>query len=333
MIVIYMERQQSLITWLTSLQIYQNNSLELISGDASFRRYYRFTNTDGETCIAVDAPVDTEKNQEFVAIAKGFAKVGIKAPIVYAVDYQHGFMVLSDGGDVLLSERLSITSAPQQYKQSLDTLILIQSVLDYNDYVLPNYDQGLLDNEFSLFTEWLLDVHLAMDLTSQQQTMLAEIHLLLSQNFVDQPQVCVHRDYHSRNIMLTAADKPFIIDFQDAVLGPCTYDAVSLLRDCYVRWPDELVSNCLQDWHQAHYPQYPWLTFKRWFDLTGIQRHIKAAGIFARLNHRDGKSSYLSDIPNTLQYIVDVAAEYPETCVLSVFVKNEVLSKFKSDAL
>lgn len=327
-----MTREQQLIEWLDNQGLYRPDSLLLISGDASFRRYFRFETPENEILIGVDAPVDTENNPGFVAIAEGLLRVNVPVPIVHAVNYEQGFMALSDGGDELLSQHLSSQTFVQRYNQSLECLLNIQACKVTQDYALPAFDSALLKSEFSLFTEWLLKVHLDYQTTPQQEAMLIAVYDSLEKIFFEQPQVFVHRDYHCRNILLKD-DSPFIIDFQDAVTGPVTYDAVSLLRDCYVRWPQDAILDILAAWHREHFSEYSWEQFKRWFDLTGIQRHIKAAGIFARLNHRDGKSGYLNDIPNTLQYIVEVARDYPELMNFSTFVEKTVLPMVEAKLL
>ena len=308
------DRQQSLQKWvidaLASSSEVPQGSLEVVSGDASFRRYFR-QSTDATTYIAVDAPPDKENSEPFVRIAESWFVQGIHVPQVIKADLEQGFMLLSDMGDQLLLPLLNDASAEGLYHQALDSLIGIQKTrID-----LPLYDEALLDREMALFTDWYLGEHLGLTLTSQEQHMLRETFEVLRESALGQIQVPVHRDYHSRNIMVCEDDTLGIIDFQDAVLGPITYDVVSLLRDCYVAWPMEQVEQWAQDYFAK--AREAGLVgaisdeqLMLWFDWMGIQRHLKAVGIFARLNHRDGKTGYMNDIPRTLNYIVEVSAKY-----------------------
>jgi aminoglycoside/choline kinase family phosphotransferase len=299
-----------------------------VSGDASFRRYYRF-NVDSRSYIAVDAPPETENTESFVNIAQAYHDAGVRVPNILGVNVNQGFMYLEDFGNTLLGSVLDNSNYPYYYAKALKQLVEIHSVSDIEGELLPSFDNELLNREYGLFTDWLLSTHLGMVLTDQEDAMLKNTFHVLSKNFVEQPQGGVHRDYHSRNIMVLDNEALGIIDFQDAVVGPITYDAVSLLRDCYVRWPEDGIYDVLKAWHNEYFTTYEWDTFKRWFDLTGIQRHIKASGIFARLNHRDNKSLYLEDIPRTLNYIVDVGKQYDELSSFTHFVEQKVLPTLK----
>ena len=223
------------------------------------------------------------------------------------------------------------------YGDALGALATLQACTPDNA-ALPAYDRVLLLNEMELSREWLVGKHLGLSLDDTQTGVINSVFELLAENALAQPRVCVHRDYHSRNLMQTASNNPGILDFQDAVIGPLTYDLVSLLRDCYIEWPRARV----EDWalgyqdlalqsgilHAEHDdPQQ----FLRWFDLMGMQRHLKAAGIFARLMHRDGKAGYLQDIPRTLGYVVDVAGRYDELHVFGRFIDTEVLSRLSAE--
>lgn len=308
------DRQQSLQKWvidaLASNSEAPQGSLEVVSGDASFRRYFR-QYTEGTPYIAVDAPPEKENSLPFVSIAKAWFEQGIQVPKVIKADLEQGFMLLSDMGDQLLFPLLNEASAEGLYHQALDDLVAIQQTR----YELPAYDAELLDREMALFTDWFLGEHLGFELSTQEQNMLDDTFAVLRESALGQVQVPVHRDYHSRNIMVCDDDSLGIIDFQDAVYGPITYDVVSLLRDCYVAWPMEQV----QQWAQDYFAKARDAgllgaisdeQLMLWFDWMGIQRHLKAVGIFARLNHRDGKTGYMNDIPRTLNYIVEVSAQY-----------------------
>ena len=308
------DRQQSLQKWVidalaSNLEAPQG-SLEVVSGDASFRRYFRQP-SETATFIAVDAPPEKENSQSFVTIANAWGEQGVAVPKVIKADLEQGFMLLSDMGDQLLLPLLNDASAEGLYHQALDALIGIQQTT----HALPAYDAPLLDREMALFTDWFLGEHLGLELTPQEQSMLQETFAVLRESALGQVQVPVHRDYHSRNIMVLEDDTLGIIDFQDAVHGPLTYDVVSLLRDCYVAWPLEHVQQWAKDYFEK--ARAAGLVgaisdeqLMLWFDWMGIQRHLKAVGIFARLNHRDGKTGYMNDIPRTLNYIVEVTGQY-----------------------
>lgn len=304
-----------------------NAELEVVSGDASFRRYFRLRAGSGDgqplSWIAVDAPADKEDNPRFVAIAQRWRGHQVAVPEVLAHDFDQGFMLLQDFGDQLLWPALHDADDPGQrtrlYRAAIEQLLHIQS-LAADD--LPRYDQTLLDQEMALFRDWLCLRLLGMTLTPAEQQMLQTTFALLRQRALAQPQVVVHRDFHSRNLMLLSSDSGSeaallgVIDFQDAVCGAASYDLVSLLRDCYVRWPDELVQQlALEYWQQATAAGIVHNSAEQFlhdFDWMGLQRHLKAAGIFARLHLRDGKDGYLNDIPNTCRYLLDISGRYAE---------------------
>lgn len=317
-------RQKALIKWINSQPDFSCDQLQIVSGDASFRRYFRF-DCHARSIIAVDAPPEFEDSQRFVQVAQAYSKYNVPVPKVLSADFSLGFYCLEDFGDKQFADDLSIENCREKYTLALSYLPDIQACQSTEVGLLPKYDEALLSSEFYLFSHWLVEIHLNMSPTEDEKSVMQNAFAFLQKDFMAQPQVGVHRDYHSRNLMELDEKNLGIIDFQDAVIGPVTYDAVSLLRDCYQDWPDEIVIALLKDFHQQHYTQYSWLQFKRWFDLTGMQRHIKASGIFARLCHRDGKSSYLNDIPHTLNYLIEVGQNYPE---LSDFVKL-VRSKVK----
>ena len=342
-------RVQLLNRWLC--EQFAVNSLELtsITGDAGFRCYSRFV-IGNQSFIAVDAPDDKSNNQGFIAIQSAFLKKGLSVPKIVAKDLQKGFFCLSDFGELLFSDTLTSATMNEQYRKAIDLLPLIASLQIDSSYVLPCYDRQFIITELEIFVEWLLAEHLAIELNTEDKQSLDLCFDVLVENALQQPQVVMHRDYHSRNIMMLANGDLGIIDFQDAVLGPITYDIVSLLRDCYVRWPDFEVkslftyfcqlmseSDCLKD-HDVQDTSLEDTSFEnislkgisavqwqRWFDLTGLQRHIKAAGIFARLNYRDNKNGYMKDIPLTLAYIRDISALYPELSFLHGLVNNTVI--------
>jgi len=312
-------RLQQLQQW-AQQALQQPIRIEVISGDASFRRYFRVS-TDTQVLIAMDAPPEKEDSKPFVDIAQQLEAQLVHVPHIQALDLKQGFMLLEDLGDVQMLDRLLQDGKPvpamaeQHYGDALRALLHIQTHVDGSK--LPPYDRALLSREMNLFTDWLLGTHLAVELSPADKNIIQLSFNALIASALEQPQVFVHRDYHSRNLMvLDSTDKgsPGIIDFQDAVYGPITYDLVSLLRDCYIAWPRAQVHNWVASYHNevllnglcsCDLP-----TFQRWFDFMGVQRHLKAIGIFARLNHRDGKPGYLDDIPRTLAYIENVCTEY-----------------------
>lgn len=304
--------------------------MEIVSGDASFRRYFRLYAL-GRSWIAVDAPADKEDNPRFVSIDKQWYQQGINVPKVIAHDFEQGFMLLEDFGDQLLwhvvhAEGVSLKEVENYYRQSINELMKIQD-LPADD--LPVYDADLLMREMQLFTDWLIDKQLKLELSDAERQMLQHTFELLKDRALAQPQVAVHRDYHSRNIMVCPDGRLGIIDFQDAVKGPVTYDLVSLLRGCYVRWPSTLVDELAASYWEYARPRAIYLddfaTFRQDFDWMGIQRHLKAAGIFARLNLRDGKDTYLADIPNTCQYLVEQSAAYEDLADFHQWLKERFM--------
>ena len=312
------QRRDHLNQWLheqlVSSQRYQGEPqpLAVVSGDASFRRYfrYRYAVADGQaSVIGVDAPPDKENSAPFVKVARHLLRAGVPVPELLALDLNQGFMMLSDFGDRLLLPALTHDTVEGYYGTAMRTLLDIM-LADFSDAPLPLYDQSLLRREMELFREWFCGVHLQLNLTTEENHRLDEVFAWLEQQSLAQPQVTVHRDYHSRNLMLLDDGKLGVLDFQDAVHGPITYDLISLLRDCYIRWPAEQV----KEWtlrfadrlrRAGLVGDVDDATFWRWFNAMGAQRHLKVAGIFARLNHRDGKPGYLNDIPLTLQYLIE----------------------------
>lgn len=287
------------------------------SSDASFRRYFR-VRCGEHSYIAMDAPPEQEDCGPYLAIAQMFLDIGLHVPEVLHADRRRGFLLLSDLGERLYLHALDDTSVDRLYGDALGALAVIQSCAP-RDHGLPVYDRALLNSEMALFRDWLLGRHLSLHLTGEEQQALVRSFGLLADAALAQPQVCVHRDYHSRNLMVTERNNPGILDFQDAVVGPVTYDLVSLLRDCYIAWPRERVERWALGYRELAVqtgvlrpPYQDEQQFLRWFDWMGVQRHLKAAGIFARLQHRDAKPGYLKDIPRTLAYVAEVCARYPQ---------------------
>lgn len=299
------------------------------SSDASFRRYWRVTHAGG-SLIAMDAPPTHEDCGRFADLARRFRAIGLNTPEVHAEDTEQGFLLLSDLGDRLYLAQLTPDNADALYRDALAALAIIQRRGPLEG--LPHYDGPFLLREMALFREWFLERHLGLVLDADAAALFDAACRLLAESALEQPCVCVHRDFHSRNLMLTEPDNPGVLDFQDAVVGPLTYDLVSLLRDCYIAWPEERVT----DWALGYHREAMRLglledvspeRFVRWFDLMGMQRHLKACGIFARLHHRDGKPGYLGDIPRTLGYVRLVAGRYPEFAALARWLTDAVVPR------
>lgn len=328
------QRLAELTQWLDTLPGLKGVPLTPASGDASFRRYFRLTLEKG-SFIAMDAPPEREDSARFARLAHSLGVLGLHVPEILAEDLQRGFLLLEDLGSRCYLEDLTAANADRLYGDALAALLVIQACGPQEG--LPRYDRAFLLRELEIFREWLLGAHLHIALSASESALLDAAFGLLAENALEQPQVCVHRDYHSRNLLVSPSPSPGILDFQDAVVGPVTYDLVSLLRDCYIAWPEERV----RDWaagyfqlalHSGVVREGDADRFPRWFDLMGIQRHLKASGIFARLLRRDGKPGYIKDIPRTLGYVVAVAGQYPELAPLRELVGERVLPHLASIA-
>jgi aminoglycoside/choline kinase family phosphotransferase len=321
------DRYQALSAWVRSFAGFAAAIPEPASSDASFRRYFRVQgNTSG---IVMDAPPPQEDCRPFVKIAALLRDMGLNAPMVIEADLERGFLLLADLGTVQYLQRIESGSAdvPKLYSDALEALSILQVKGAAVQGELPDYDDTMLHFEMSLFKDWLCETHLGLEFSDDDENRWKVSCDAIVESAVSQPRVFVHRDYHSRNLMVTEKNNPGIIDFQDAVVGPLTYDLVSLLKDCYVKWP---VDKILQG--VAHFYQMSELAsrrsleqFTRDFDLMGVHRHLKASGIFSRLLHRDGKPGYLQDVPRTLSYIVDVAPQYDELGFLGDLIEKRVL--------
>jgi len=308
-------REQQLVQWIENDLGYKHYFIEPASADASFRRYFRLRDKiNNDSKILMDAPPHKEDSHPFVRLALSLDNIGINVPKVYAQNFEQGFFLLSDLGSVDYLSELNEHNVDKLYGEAMQALLALQTK---SNITLPDYDAALLNQEMQLFVEWFLLRHKAIDLSDTHINMLEEVFSILQASALSQPSVCVHRDYHSRNLMVTEKQNPGVLDFQDAVKGPITYDLVSLLRDCYVSWPVDKIDKWLRQFHQMTMDKglltgVGFEQFEKWFDLMGIQRHLKAIGIFSRLNYRDDKPGYLKDIPRTLGYVVEVSGKYRE---------------------
>jgi N-acetylmuramate 1-kinase len=323
------KRFESLKLWLSDVFGSHDFELKPASEDASFRSYYRLS-IRGETFIVMDAPPPEEDCEPFVRVTKTLLACGVNAPSIHHMDLQQGFLVLDDFGNDLYLDKLDSSTADELYSDAIKMLVRLQTSADVK--VLPNYDEPLLRREMQLFTEWLLGKHLNIKLNDDQNKVIAALFDLLVENALQQPQTFVHRDFHSRNLMITSENNPGVIDYQDAVHGPISYDLVSLLKDCYIKWSKDEINHWL-DFYLTQQDENGTAIdreqFKRWFDLMGVQRHLKASGIFARLSYRDGKHGFLKDIPRTLSYIVDLKQDYKELVPLCELIEEFILPKFE----
>ena len=303
------DRSTQLNRWLDQLG-YRDYRLIPASEDASFRSYLRLE-TDAESLIIMDAPPDREPCDQFIAVARKLRAAGLNAPEIIAQNPTEGFLLLTDFGGRDYLSQLSPESEASLYGDALASLLLMQTRIDAAD--LPLYDATLLNREMDLFHDWFLGKLLGISLDQEQQSVWQSIKQTLIENALAQPQIFVHRDYHSRNLMKLEIQNPGILDFQDAVNGPITYDLVSLLRDCYIDWPQARVEQLALDYYEIaranNLVDVEAALFMHWFNLMGTQRHLKAIGIFSRLYIRDGKPGYLQDIPRTLEYVRQVSAD------------------------
>jgi len=310
-------RLTALAQWLTPFVPHYGLDLSTLapaSNDASFRRYFRLSAAQRGSLIVMDAPPAHEDCRPFVQVAALFAQAGVSVPQVLEQDLAQGFLLLTDLGHHTYLDQLNADTAPTLYGDALNALIRIQSISKPG--VLPIYDRALLARELQLFPDWYLGKQMQATLSDTEQQQLQQVFDTLLTNNLAQPQVYVHRDYHSRNLMVQeGAANPGILDFQDAVHGPITYDLLSLLRDAYIEWPEEQVLDwVIRYWEKARKAGLPVAAdasdFYRDFEWMGLQRFLKVLGIFARLYHRDGKARYLDDLPRVLRYTRHVAARY-----------------------
>jgi aminoglycoside/choline kinase family phosphotransferase len=310
-------RLVQLADWLSGLTTPATlvDSLRPASADASFRRYFRVDTQSGQSLIVMDAPPPQEDVRPFVKVAELFSATGVSVPTILAQDTERGFLLLSDLGSTTYLRQLNPDTAHKLYLDAIDALIQLQ--VQSRAGVLPVYDRELLHRELMLFPDWYVTRHLKATLSDAQSADLNRVFDMLLANNLAQAQVYVHRDYHSRNLMVMDKGNPGILDFQDAVYGPITYDLVSLLRDAYIQWDEELVLDwTIRYWERARKAGLPVShdvdAFYRDFEFMGLQRHLKVLGIFARLYHRDGKDGYLKDMPMVMDYTRKTAYRYKE---------------------
>ena len=317
-----MPRTILLRDWLDQLFPRQHSErplfIEPASADASFRRYFRVTLPDGNTRIVMDAPPEHEDCRPFLKVGTLLRAAGVNAPAVFAEDLTQGFLLLADLGNTTYLSALDETSAPKLYQEANAALVDIQRAS--RPGILPNYDHALLERELNLFPDWYIAKHLGIRLDAAQETALRSVFDKLLANNLAQTSVFVHRDYHSRNLMVLDGDypnTPGVLDFQDAVYGPITYDLASLYRDAYINWPEaQELDFVIRYWEMARKARLPvhadFDAFYRDYEWMGAQRQLKVLGIFARLFHRDGKDGYLKDMPRVMAYLRRTCERYTD---------------------
>lgn len=326
------EREQQLSLWVAHALASSPDSIQLksIASDAGFRRYFRFEHPS--RWLAVDAPPQTEDTQQFVTLAHYLSDNHVHTPRILAADETRGFLLVEDFGDELLYRHLTPDNAVQRYQHTFSSLLSLQACPDHPT-LIPRYDRALLRRELEIFTEWFAGKLLGYELDADENVLLDALFLHLENSALAQPQTLVHRDFHSRNLIIRPDNNLGVIDFQGALWGGCTYDVVSLLRDCYLRWPTQQVKELALKYHQEAIhagllksnvaPE----EYLRWFDWMGLQRHIKVLGIFARLNLRDKKPHYLKDLPLVIRYTLEVARNYSELTPFADWFSKHLLPR------
>jgi N-acetylmuramate 1-kinase len=326
-------RLQLIENWLRDELRWPLARLASASADASFRRYFRAFRPDGSSLVVMDAPPEKEAIAPYLKVTRLLSACGVHVPTIEAVSEVRGLILLEDLGSTPLLTQLNAgagADADALYGPALAALADIQQYGLSGACELPPYDRAVLLREMALLPEWFNARHLQLPQSAATDVMLAQTFDLLVHETLAQPQVLVHRDYHSRNLMVTADRNPGIIDFQDALHGPITYDLVSLLKDCYINWPRTRVEQWVAGYRRELQRRGVGAgssdrQFLRWFDMIGLQRHLKVLGIFARLWYRDGKIGYLADLPRTLEYVRDASARYPELAPFAQWVQQALV--------
>ena len=321
-------RQSMLTSWLTS-NSFDKDSISVLSADASFRQYYRATKSDTSYAV-MDCPPEKENLESFLLITEKLKNARLNVPEIFEVDREKGFLVMTDLGDNLYSKKLNDETVYCLYTDALEAIVKMQTKVDCSGL---QYFDKYYEEENSLFIDWFLKKHLKTELDAALEKEITLEFNKINSIIKSIPKTFVHRDYHSRNLLITDTNNPGIIDYQDAVIGPVTYDLVSLLKDCYVSWNDGLIEDMLESFFNRMKSNTinNISDFRYWFEITGLQRHIKAIGIFSRLNYRDNKNSYLKDIPRTYTYIEKVLNKYEELSGLNkIFSDLEVSNKINT---
>jgi aminoglycoside/choline kinase family phosphotransferase len=322
------QRKNALKEWLSTTDIGPYGDMQPMQGDASSRRYFRIF-TSQRSFILMDAPPLQENCHAYVSIAQALHQKGLHTPEIIAANIDQGFLVISDLGDTTYLKALNSQNADQLYLRALNALTAIQACDEVPMKTLPLFSREFMLKEWEWHKEWFLDKLLGLSLIVEEEKALDDCYKQIVEMATNQPQVFMHRDYHSANLMVLPNDVG-ILDFQDAFKGPVTYDLVSLLRDCYIDWPEEQVRKWALTYHASLIrlgvlTQVDQQTFLQWFDWMGVQRHLKALFTFARKKIRDQQSQYLNHVPRTLHYLQSVSGRYPELAVLHDYLRKKVL--------
>ena len=312
-------RYQQLVSWLDENK-FDNTSLAALSEDASFRQYFRVTKNNKSYAV-MDCPPEKENLVSFLSITEKLKEAKLNVPEIFESDENNGFLVMTDLGDDLYSKKLNDETVYCLYTDALEAIVKMQTRVDCSN--LNEFD-SIFQEENNLFIEWFLKKHLNIKLDENSEKEIIIEFNKINSVLQSIPKTFVHRDYHSRNLLVTDINNPGIIDYQDAVIGPVTYDLVSLLKDCYVTWNDGLIEDMMESFftRMKSSNMNNISDFRYWFEITGLQRHIKAIGIFSRLNYRDGKNNYLNDIPRTYKYLEKVLNKYEELEALNKIFNN-----------
>ncbi|MCP0913791.1 MULTISPECIES: aminoglycoside phosphotransferase family protein [Legionella] len=324
-------RQSALNNWLKRILGTGTFTLTTLAGDASFRRYYRLFH-ENRSYVVMDAPPEKENILPFMQIGNALRNQGIHTPYQYAADSEQGFILLEDLGDQLLLSVLTADSVNALYQSAMQLLLRLQQCPVATPQ-LPSFDKSFMLQELHLFRQWFLSLYLDLHLTLAEEEIITACFATLSEDIAKQPRVFIHRDYHSRNLILTGDIKNpdlGVIDFQDAMQGPFTYDLVSLLKDCYIQWPREQILNWVQFFYQKLPEVQTWTLaeFIKAFDFCGLQRHLKVLGVFSRLHLRDHKSGYLQDLPLTFNYVMACLESYPQFLPFYHLMQQKIFPSF-----
>lgn len=319
-------RREALVAWVGEWLGSLDFGMAPASADASFRRYFRIT-LEAQSWVAMDAPPQREDSRPFVAVAEWLRSAGVHAPVIHKTDLEQGFLLLEDLGTGTYLDVLTDANADALFSDAFDALIDWQSVSQPG--VFPDYDAAILRRELDLFVDWYLERHLGVQLSEQEQSEVNGLFERIIEAVLAQPRVFVHRDFMPRNL-IPADPNPGVVDFQDALYGPITYDVISLFKDAFISWPETRIRHWLSEYgRRARAAGLPVPadeeTLYRDCDWMGLQRHLKVIGIFARICHRDGKPQYLSDVPRFINYVLTVVDRYPELAPLRTLFERHVL--------
>ena len=327
-----LNRLDTLHLWLSNTCQFHLLDFTPLTGDASFRRYYRiygnFPNSIQQNYMVMDSPSPQEKIDEFVKISRILQDFGVHVPQIIHKNLQDGFLILEDFGDTLLLDQLNAQTADSLYHRAIDILVKIQSQAYPSN--LPKFDLHHMYDEMALFSTWFIGQHLQLSLSNEELELIEKSFLYIAESIASHPKVMIHRDFHSRNLMVLDKHQLGVIDFQDAMIGPQTYDFVSLLKDCYIEWPEDKQKQWCHYGYKKLYPNgQAFDEFWHQFNLCGLQRHLKVLGIFCRLFYRDHKSRYLNDLPLTWRYMHQALSQFKELDSFKQLIEQRIQLAFE----